>query len=121
MCVREGCTLVIERERQTQRDTELLTGEIYHTLGFDMQRIGGLGGELPHGLQDSPLQFRLLRFGPVAAEGVFNPLVPVWPRSRFVRGGFGLSVAVRVALAQLPACRKLGKDVCLRLLSRDEP
>ena len=39
----------------------------------------------------------------------------------FVRGGFGLSVAVRVALAQLPACRKLGKDVCLRLLSRDEP
>ena len=49
------------------------------------------------------------------------PLVPVWPRSRFVRGGFGLSVAVRVALAQLPACRKLGKDVCLRLLSRDEP
>ena len=49
------------------------------------------------------------------------PTVPVWPRSRFVRGGFGLSVAVRVALARLPACRKLGKDVCLRLLSRDEP
>ena len=45
------------------------------------------------------------------------PTVPVWPRSRFVRGGFGLSVAVRVALAQLPACRKLSKDVCLRLLT----
>ena len=33
----------------------------------------------------------------------------------------GVGALGRLPLARLPACRKPGKDVCLRLLSRDEP
>ena len=80
--------------------------------------IGGSGGCFSNKKKEKKGEKRLAG---LCSSSASAPTVPVWPRSRFVRGGFGLSVAVRVALAQLPACRKLGKDVCLRLLSRDEP